>query len=280
MNWLSKFNPQSPWMKRLMVLAFIAATLHLSAAIARLFLPGESLEKPHSEPVNYYRNYPFDRAFAIEDAPREKAPEPEPTQVYQLTALEVKGIYAKPDGTGFVVVQEGRNVHFIDHGESFQGYTLKRVEARRALFERQGRQYELKLKEVGAEAQVRPAQTRQSAARGRSASADTPQLMRNVPRDEIERYRQDARLIWDNIGILPVTENGDFKEFRVTFVANGSVFEQLGLQAGDVLKEANGIRLDGYAAALRLYAEIDRMESFRLVIERNNQIRELEYEIR
>jgi general secretion pathway protein C len=101
-----------------------------------------------------------------------------------------------------------------------------------------------------------------------------------VTRDEIERYRQDARLIWDNIGILPVSENGDFKEFRVTFVAPGSVFAQLGLQEGDVLKEANGIKLDGYAAALRLYAEIDRMDAFKLVIERNNQTRELEYEIR
>jgi general secretion pathway protein C len=279
MNWLSRLSLQSLWVRRLIGLLFVAAILQLGAAVARLFLPGESLERIEQEAVNYYRSFPFDRAFAIRDAPKEsRTAQPEPDRIYELTNLTIKGIYAESDGGGFVVVQEGKEVHFIGHQEVFQGYRLVRIEARRALFERDGRQYELKLQSDGPQAQVRRSASRAPAPA--PASKDRPQQIHSVTRDEIERYRQDARLIWDNIGILPVSENGDFKEFRVTFVAPGSVFAQLGLQEGDVLKEANGIKLDGYAAALRLYAEIDRMDAFKLVIERNNQTRELEYEIR
>ena len=48
---------------------------------------------------------------------------------------------------------------------------------------------------------------------------------------------------------------------------------------GDVLKSANGVELDGYASALKLYSEVDKIESLRLEIIRNNQVRELTYEI-
>lgn len=261
------------WMKRFWVLAYMAALFSLAATIGRLYLPSESLHKQVDTAFNYFRPYPLDRAFAITDAPASEAPKAAGT-INLLTAIKVKGIYAEGNGNGFVVAEEGKNIIFINKGESFKGYTLDRVESRRALFSKAGKPYELRLEETTPAAKV------VAAPRAQTAPIDTPQTIQAVPKSEIDRYRKDARLIWDNIGINPVTENGQFKEFRVTFVAKGSVFEQLGLQAGDVLKTANGIELDGYAAALRLYSEIDKMEAFRLTIVRNNQIKELDYEIR
>lgn len=270
------FNPawlENLWIRRLIILAFTASSLALAASIGRLFLPGESVEKQVHVPFNYFRPYPLDRAFGITNAPVSSAPAA--ATINLLTALKIKGIYAEGKGEGFVVVEEGKSILFLSRGESFKGYTLDRVESKRAVFMKDGQPYELRLEEKTPAARVVSAPAAKNAPK-----ADTAQSLREIPRNELERYRQDARLIWDNIGINPVTENGQFKEFRITFVARGSVFEQLGLQAGDVLKAANGIELDGYAAALRLYSEIDKIEAFRLTILRNNQIRELDYEIR
>lgn len=276
MNWpFSGLSPSPLWVRRLVVFAFLAAAFTLAASLSRLFLPQTSVEKRVFTPFNYFRPYPLDRAFAISDAPAVSAPAAA-ASVNLLTAIKIKGIYAEGGGKGFVVVEEGRTVLFLNHGEVYKGYTLQKVEARRAVFMKDAQPYELLLEEKTPAARVVAAPPARPAAGG----GDTQQVLRALPKTEIDRYRQDARLIWDNIGINPVTENGQFKEFRVTFVAKGSVFEQLGLQAGDVLKTANGIELDGYAAALRLYSEIDKMEAFRLTILRNNQIRELDYEIR
>ncbi|MDR2152468.1 MAG: hypothetical protein LBO72_06580 [Helicobacteraceae bacterium] len=270
------FDRLSPaWQARFAAFGLLCASLALAAAIARLFLPDSSIDRTFSAPFNFVRAYPLERALGIGVANAAQNQNAEASQgAVTLTGVKLKAIYAENAENGFAVIDDGAKLVFVGVGEMLRGYTLSAIESKKAIFIKDGANYELSLDEQTREARV------VASPRGASAAIDTQQQKRVVERDELARYRQNPRLIWDNIGIAPINENGKFKEFRVSFVARDSVFSELGLQAGDVLKSANGIELDGFAAALRLYAEIDKIDSFRMTIIRNNQTKELTYEIR
>ncbi|GHV59108.1 hypothetical protein FACS1894103_1840 [Campylobacterota bacterium] len=268
------------WRVRGVVFMFITASFMLAASVSKLFLPTESVETSVVMPFNYSKTYPFERAFAIRNSRNAGAITQQGGTTAAgnatLTGLKIKAIYAEADKSGFVVIDDGQTLTFVSVGEAIRGYTLSQVESKRALFVRSGVNYELNLIETTPEARV---------STGASASAtdqprETAQRKQEVTKEELKRYKTDSSLIWSNIGIAPVNERGRFKEFKVTFVKADSIFAELGLQAGDVLKSVNGIELNGYAAAMRLYSEIDKMDQFRLNIERNKQTKELIYEIR
>jgi type II secretion system protein C len=249
----------------------MAAAMALCSSIARVFLPADSIETANAESFNFFRAYPVDRAFGIRNAAGAAAPVASGAQTgaATLTGLTIKAIYAEKDKSGFIVLNDGGSLIFVSVGESIRGYTLTEVEARRAIFSLGGIIYELRMEEKALE--VRTTQV---------GEAQAPQTKRVVTRDEIRRYMEEPSMIWNNIGITPVSENGKFKEFLVTFVAPNSVFSELGLRAGDTLKSVNGVELDSYAAAMKLYSDIGTIEFLRLIIVRNSQTRELSYEIR
>ncbi|MDR2904852.1 MAG: hypothetical protein LBU73_02745 [Helicobacteraceae bacterium] len=257
------------WQARFASFGFLCASLMFMASAARLFLPDSSIERPTFESFNFARPYPIDRAMALNAPPVTGVGA---GATLSLSGLKLKAVYAENETSGFIVIEEGRDIHFANIGEDFRGYTLVSATGRKAILARDGVNYELKMDDKAApEARIVP-QTQNG--------FETRQTKTIVTRDELAKYQKDARLIWDNIGIAPVSESGKFKEFRVTFVAKNSVFAELGLQAGDILRSANGIDLDGYASALRLYSEINKMDNFRITIVRNNQTKELVYEIR
>lgn len=68
--------------------------------------------------------------------------------------------------------------------------------------------------------------------------------------------------------------------FKVTRVKRGSKMETLGLQKDDLIIKANNIELTSIAEVLKLYKDIDKMETLALTILRNNQEQEIVYEIR
>lgn len=260
--------------KRLFWLVVIASVLFVAATVSKLFLPANSPSFSSSEPSNYYKNYPFDRAMGLKH--QSTTPQTDTVSVASsvttLDGIKLKAIYAQEGGGGFVVVEDAKNSIFVDLNGELKGYKLVAIEPKKAIFTKGGVTYELTLIDNTPTIKA-PQPALQVKPRG------TPQMLSKISRQELNRYKNDPRMVWDNIGINPITENGRFKEFRVTFVAKGSVFEQLGIQPGDVLKRANGVELDGYAAALKLYSEVDKIETLRLEIIRNNQIRELTYEI-
>jgi general secretion pathway protein C len=85
--------------------------------------------------------------------------------------------------------------------------------------------------------------------------------------------------IWRNIGLREHKSGGKTDGFIVTFVKKGSVFAQLGMRKNDILIEANGYKLTSYKDALKIYKQIDTIKTFKLTVLRNNEEKELEYDI-
>ena len=265
----------------LLTLGIMAITLKALATIGLFFLPAVTVETHVQESkAKQYFSINAQKVFGS-SAPKAATTSPAATpagasateNLTPLKALQIYAIYHS-DSMRFITLKDGADVAFLEEGESFKGYLLEKIHPIKAIFSRGGERYELSLKDDDLDKKVAEATKEQA-----PVQAAAVQTMNNIPRDEIKAYQKDMTRIWSNIGIKENKSGGKMDGFVITFVKQGSVFEQLGLQKGDVLKEANGIKLNSYKDALALYKQIDNIKVFKLVILRDNQEKELEYEI-
>ncbi len=263
--------------RHLMIFLGMVAVLKAAYLVLLYFLPATGVTKSILPTrMEEYITLDAGDAFAIKKASddRKSAGKQESTPqatTYPLTALKIKAIFHSPS-LSFVTLEDGKEVVFLDIGQSFKGYTLYKVYPTKAIFTRGGKQYELTLAD---DTDKKAAQ----ATKRSNRKSEAVQTLKNVPRDEIKSYQKDMSRIWSNIGLKEHKTGRKTDGFVVTFVKNGSVFEQLGLQKGDILTEANGIKISSYKDALKLYKKIDTIKVFKLTILRNNEEKELEYEI-
>jgi general secretion pathway protein C len=82
-----------------------------------------------------------------------------------------------------------------------------------------------------------------------------------------------------NIGIKEIKNGNDLQGFSIAFIRKGSLFEKLGVKRGDVIKAINGETIDSYEAAFNVYKNISNIDNLTLVIERDKEEMELEYEV-
>jgi type II secretory pathway component PulC len=65
----------------------------------------------------------------------------------------------------------------------------------------------------------------------------------------------------------------------VTKIKQGSKFSELGLKVGDIILKANGLELKSYKDAIKIYQNIDKLDTIVLLVKRGKQEKEIIYEI-
>jgi type II secretion system protein C len=73
---------------------------------------------------------------------------------------------------------------------------------------------------------------------------------------------------------------GGIEGFRMESLEAGSVFESLGLQVGDVIKQVNGQKLNGVSQASELFSALKDSNSIQLEIVRSGKPQSLKYTLR
>ena len=251
-------------------------TIVVLALIAKAFtlplyflLPSYGVEYVEPYSINLYKRYPVAKAFGI--LPTKKVEKVVKKPVYKLTNLKLKGVYAQK-GKGVIVIEEKGKIFFLSTGESFKGYKLVKVEPDKAIFEKDGKRYEIRLEEKAFEGKYQ-------------ISVDEPydpeEMRFAVLKRDIDRFKKNFNEIWKNISIKeqidPKTKR--LTGFKVERVNKNSIFGKIGLQKGDIIIGANNKIFRSYSDVIRLYNNIDKYNSIKLTIVRNNQKKELEYEI-
>jgi len=96
--------------------------------------------------------------------------------------------------------------------------------------------------------------------------------------DRGELIKNPGKLL-DYIKISPVREGNVVKGYRVNPGKEPSIFEEAGLQAGDLAIELNGVDLTDTVEAVQLMKEFPTMTDISLTVDRNGEINELFFSI-
>ncbi len=190
-----------------------------------------------------------------------------------ISSMLLKGVFGK-DEKGFVVIamrSAPKKTSMVSVGETFKGYTLRSITLNGAVFEKDGKEYVLYLKQSKPDANkyIKPINN----------GVKTPEGPIDVPRTAIADYIKNPKQIWDDISIVEVKEGKLIKGFKVTKINKMSKMASLGLMVNDIIIKANNIKLHSYADVLNIYKQIDKLDALQLVVMRNNQEMELTYEI-
>ena len=254
------------WIRRIIAVGVIAAVVKALMLALLFFLPHQGIDRVSVQESSLYRSYKPSKSFAMRG---KKAPVVKKAPVYKLDNLILKGLYDDPKRP-FIAVEDKKKITLVGLGENFKGYKLIRVKSDRAIFAKSGRNYELVFKE--------------KAIKKGSISEAEPEIIQDdaavfIKRKEIKHYAKNFDAIWKNIKIKEIIKNKRLKGFKVTWVKKGSLFAKLGLVKDDIIVGVNGKTLRSVSQVFKIYNNMDKMDSLKLKIMRNNQEKELEYEV-
>lgn len=257
---------------RLLILLLIAKSLSL---LLWWYLPSEGVE------LNAEKSYaiPYQRVnFKNMITKTTKSTTVETTKVktvsYSIQDLILKGLYGNSKN-GFAIVSKKssqKTTDIVKIGEVYSGYTLKDIKIDQVIFTKNNKEYVLKLKE----GKKLPANTLQKV---KKSAVNASASQHDVKKSDITYYSKNPSQIWKDIAIREVKVNGKINGFKVNRIKANSKMAELGLLKGDIILKANNVELKSYKDAMKLYQNIDKIDAIELLIKRNNQEKEIVYEI-
>jgi len=253
--------------------------LLLSAKIISLtlwwYLPSEGVElniKKSYTPK--YQRVDFKnmlvKAEVVEDVKEKKS-----TAFFSINSLILKGLYGSRFH-GFAIVAKKslpQKTTIVSVGEVYAGYKLKAIELTQVIFTKSDKEYVLSLAKPSSRSYAKSV----SKVKSRTRSGEVNEA--RVSRADIQRYSKNPSTIWRDIAIAPVKESGKIVGFRINRIRAGSKMAQLGLKRGDLIIRANNVKLSSSNDAIKLYKNINKLDTIALVVLRNNQEKEIIYEI-
>lgn len=90
----------------------------------------------------------------------------------------------------------------------------------------------------------------------------------------------DLQNVLQTAKAIPAIEGGKMKGFLIQSIDEDSIFASLGLGAGDVLKEVNGIVLDNAGKGLEAFSALKESKKIELTITRAGQEQVISYEVK
>ncbi len=157
-------------------------------------------------------------------------------------------------------------------GDQIKGKALvTRIERRRVVLTENGAPRELTLDEEGSSS--KPSVRRKARTPRQRASRDrTPRVSRNesgafdVSRRDLEDTLRNPSNLLSQARVLPKFEGGEMVGLQVNSIKSGSLFEEIGLNDGDVITEFNGISIDSPDQSVKIFQEFAEADQFDLTI--------------
>jgi general secretion pathway protein C len=101
-----------------------------------------------------------------------------------------------------------------------------------------------------------------------------------VSRQEFESATNNMGTLLTQARIVPNLSEGQVDGYKVFAIKKGSLYEKIGLQNGDVIKNINGINISSPEKALQLFQDLRNESAFAVELTRNGQPMTLNYSIR
>jgi type II secretion system protein C len=270
----------------------------LSLSALNFYLPSHSIIKSGEQPFHQFYIYKLGQLFVDDiklEAPKKEEPPKKEEKIYDLKKWKLVGTFLSKND-GFATVEDGKDVQIIVLNDIYKGYELVDLKIEEAIFKNSGKLYNLKINEEKIRKDITDAKNKKGNKNNKTEIEEISENKNinietkvdpktnevrsaNVKRDDINFYVKNVGQIWQNIRFKDYREDRQLKGFQVTFVKNGSSFQQLGLQAGDIILAINGEEVTSYAQVQKYYTNIGKMKSLNLKIKRNGEEKDIDYAI-
>jgi general secretion pathway protein C len=139
---------------------------------------------------------------------------------------------------------------------------VQRIERRRVVLFENGAPRELTIGEdEGAQPSIQRAPARRRVAQAPQTQSGTP-----VSREEIQKSMRDPSELLSQARVLPKFEQGQMVGLQVNGIKPGSLFQEIGLQEGDVITQFNGIAINSPDQSARIFTELANAAEFNVVV--------------
>ena len=101
----------------------------------------------------------------------------------------------------------------------------------------------------------------------------------SIQRDTIENAVSDIGNLMRQVRIRPYFEDGNPEGVLLSGIRRDSIFEEMGLRSGDILKGVNGNPIRSVDDAMELYQELRSSHNVQLQIERDGSSQSISYRI-
>jgi len=203
---------------------------------------------------------------------------PKPVVVSRLNIKLLGTIVAGENSAAIVAVAKRRKQQVFFIGDRIQpGVILKEIEAEAIVIERGGKLERISL-EQSAKLIVTPMPGTAIAANPGLTSAQPTNIKMN--RAHLQQQLQNFPVLMTQAKAMPHFENGKPKGFAITQIAPGSLYQQAGLQNGDIVLSVNGKQITGAKQAMNMYQTLKSAAAIDLELIRAGQVRQIHYDIR
>ena len=271
--------------KIIVVSLAIVAIVKLFWTVVSLYLPieGVDAEPVHSGGKLYYR---YRLASSIKK-PLSKHTSTTKRKRYTIRDLKLIAVYHDSENNIAVIQNRGKSIVMVE-GDTIHGFTLKQVDIDSAIFEKDNKEYQLKLPNKSIGGYSKESSHPSNRANHSHIYKKKYEIHRNlyenshkvqIDRENIESYMQNMDKIWKYISLSDIRKDGRVVGFRVRYIRKGSFFEKLGLKRGDKIIAINGEEIRDYSIPMKIFKNINDIDSLALTVERRGKRVELNYEI-
>ena len=236
------------------------------------FLSSISLEHPKNEITPFFEPYHLGKLFSLRFDANGVSMKKVVHEVLTPIPYHLNAIY-KDGSHSFIAINDNNATTFVDQGKLYKNlYKLIYISSQKAVFFAYGEKMELRLGENGY-LKLKESVTSYIPDNSSKGAQFT------VARSTIDRYTENIGEIWKNIAINAVTQQDKIVGFRVDKIAQDTPFALLGIQKGDIITGLDNKPLDSYATVFSLYQSALKNPAIKITVIRNNQPKDLEYEI-
>ncbi|MFK5882376.1 MAG: hypothetical protein QM482_09200 [Sulfurospirillum sp.] len=244
----------------------VLVALLFNSVILLIFMDrGVKEIKFEQQKTQYIENFP---KFLNLNRVRSKRVSPKIKKVENLGAMILQACYASQNKK-FIIFKEGSKTIFLDLNQSYKGAKLLDVGLDYAVFSKNGKKIELKLEEI---------KTKTQAKKGMLQSSGREKYI-GVKRDDFKKYTKNIRRALRDVRIQELRKKRKFAGIRLSFIRRGSLFDKMRLKVGDVIKSIDGNELGSMMDLLPYYNRINDTATIQVGFERNNEMKEIIYEI-
>jgi len=168
-----------------------------------------------------------------------------------------------------------QQVFFLNE-EVQPGVLLKQVEPAAIVVDNRGKMERIHL-EAGKQLVNAPSNTVQAPQFQRRAKL--PLSNRRIDKQKLQKQMRYFSTLLSQARVTPHFTNKKPDGFMISNIVKGSLYEEIGLLNGDVIKKVNGESVTGAEQAMRMYRELQNATFIDVEIERNGSLQQLSYTI-